>query len=354
MPSLSHEILVELFRNGKELVRELLRACAHLELAEVTAELSAEVTAEIASVDLSQTVSTEYRADQVTLFRRPDRSVARACVVEIQLRPDADKRRSWPEYITAARRRFGCPVLLLVVAPDPAVARWARQPIDTGHPGFTLAPLVISYPDIPRVVEPSLAKHAPELSVLSVLAHPEQDVALTAVSALRHLPPDQLKLYFDIIWQSLPDSVRRTLETHMLHYEYQSDFARRYLAQGREEGREAGREEGREAGRQEGREAGRQEGREAGRQEGREAGRQEGREAGRQEGREAGRQEAQRSAALALARRKVHDLSAKDESLLAALQDEARLTALILGLGLALDSHQARLALQQALGPEAE
>ena len=312
--------------NGKELVRELLRACAHLELAEVTAELSAEVTAEIASVDLSQTVSTEYRADQVTLFRRPDRSVARACVVEIQLRPDADKRRSWPEYITAARRRFGCPVLLLVVAPDPAVARWARQPIDTGHPGFTLAPLVISYPDIPRVVEPSLAKHAPELSVLSVLAHPEQDVALTAVSALRHLPPDQLKLTFDIIWQSLPDPVRRTLETHMLHYEYQSDFARRYLAQGRQEGRE----------------------------EGREAGRQEGREAGRQEGREAGRQEAQRSAALALARRKVRDLSAEDESLLAALQDEARLAALILGLGLAQDSHQARLALQQGLEPEAE
>ncbi|MBK7537857.1 MAG: hypothetical protein IPI49_21285 [Myxococcales bacterium] len=239
-------------------------------------------------------------------------------MVEIQLRPDADKRRSWPEYITAARRRFGCPVLLLVVAPDPAVARWARQPIDTGHPGFTLSPLVISYPDIPRVVEPSLAKHAPELSVLSVLAHPEQDVALTAVSALRHLPPDQLKLTFDIIWQSLPDPVRRTLETHMLHYEYQSDFARRYLAQGRQEGREAGRQEGREA--------------------------------GRQEGREAGRQEAQRSAALALARRKLPDLSPQDEAQLAVLQDEARLTALILGLGLALDSHQARLALQQALG----
>ena len=43
-------------------------------------------------------------------------------------------------------------------------------------------------------------------------------------------------------------------------YEYQSDFARRYVAQGRAEGQAEGREQGREQGRQQGREQGRAEG----------------------------------------------------------------------------------------------
>ena len=300
MPSPLHQILGELFANGKQLVLELLRSCAGIDLGEVTVEQG--------SVDLSQAVSTEYRADQLLLFRNPDRSLACAVIIEIQLRPDRHKWLAWPEYITAAGRRFGCPVLLLVFAPDPAVARWARQPIETGHPGFTLRPLVISYDDIPRVVEPQLASRAPELSVLSALAHPEEQIALTAITAIRQLPEDQLKLYFDLIWQSLSDSVRHALEAHMQNYEYQSDFARKYIAQGRQEGRLEG----------------------------------------RQEGHLEGRQEGQRAAALAFARAKLGALAPSDEALIADLRDEARLTALIVDLGQAQDAQQARLALLRA------
>jgi predicted transposase YdaD len=53
---------------------------------------------------------------------------------------------------------------------------------------------------------------------------------------------------------SLNEAARSALETLMQKgtYEYQSEFARKYVAQGREEGREEGRKEGREEGREEG------------------------------------------------------------------------------------------------------
>jgi predicted transposase YdaD len=49
------------------------------------------------------------------------------------------------------------------------------------------------------------------------------------------------------------ETARRTLEAMMKAYEYQSDFARKYVAQGRAEGRAEGRLEGRVEGRVEGR-----------------------------------------------------------------------------------------------------
>ena len=81
MPSLFHEALLELFRNRAELTRELLRILCPDQLPALD-----QSTAESASIDLSQVTSTEYRADQVTVFRRADRSAILAVVVEVQLR----------------------------------------------------------------------------------------------------------------------------------------------------------------------------------------------------------------------------------------------------------------------------
>ncbi|HRC55532.1 MAG: hypothetical protein IPI49_29700 [Myxococcales bacterium] len=300
MPSLFHEALLELFRNRAELTRELLRILCPDQLPALD-----QSTAESASIDLSQVTSTEYRADQVTVFRRADRSAILAVVVEVQLHLDPRKRSSWPVYLTAAGANLECPVLLLVLAPDPAVARWASRSIPTGHPGFDLRPLVLSYAEIPRVVEAGVAIQVPELGVLSALAHPEHDVALAAFAGLRALPDDQVKLYFDLIWKALSDTVRTSLEAHMLHYQYESDFALKYIALGREEGQRVGREEGQRVGREEG----------------------------------------QRRAALALARAKLGALSPQEEAVIAGLHDERRLEALIVALGQAVDAAQAREAL---------
>lgn len=229
--SFSHEILVDLCRQRGDLARALL----HL-----LGIVPGGARAELGSIDLSQVVPTEYRADAVTVFR--DQEVARAAaIIEVQLQYDPDKRRSWPVYVAALRAALGCPVYLLVIAPDPSVARRVGAPIELGHPGFALTPLVIGFEDLPRVIDADVARRLPELAVLSTLAHPEFEVARTAIGAIRELPEDRARLYLDLIIAAVPDAVRRSLEAlTMKGYEYQSEFARKYYGQGVEVGRAEG------------------------------------------------------------------------------------------------------------------
>ncbi len=237
MLSFLHEILVELFRERPALAPELLHACAELRLEGTTAELG--------SIDLSQVAPTEYRSDSLTVLRDADGVAVAAVIAEVQLQPDPDKRRTWPLYVAAARARLDCPATLLVLAPEPAVARWASQPIELGHPGFALRPVVIGYPQIPRIHDPAIARAAPELAVLSAMAHPEVETAEAARAALAQLPEDKVKLYWDVILSGLPALVRQVVEANMIKgYEYQSDFARKYFSQGLEQGHEQGRAEG--------------------------------------------------------------------------------------------------------------
>jgi hypothetical protein len=117
------------------------------------------------------------------------------------------------------------------------VARWASQPIELGHPGFALRPIVIGYAQVPRLHDAAAARASPQLAVLSAMAHPELETAEAAEAGIAELPEDQQRLYWDVIWSGLPEHVRRILEVRMIKgYEYQSDFARKYVSQGREEG----------------------------------------------------------------------------------------------------------------------
>jgi hypothetical protein len=237
VPSRDHDVLVELFRGRPTLVRELL-ACSGIEAPAGTAEL--------ATADLSQVVPTEYRADATFAFRDERDVVTGAVIVEVQRQIDRAKHRTWPVYVTNLAARLDCPVMLLVFTPDPAVAAWARHPLETGHPGFRLTPIVVAFDDVPRIVELAAAHEAPELAVLSALAHRDLAVAIAATVAVSQLAEDKAKLYFDIVHAALSPNVRRELEALMIkNYEYQSEFAKRYLAQGREEGREEGREQAR-------------------------------------------------------------------------------------------------------------
>ena len=288
MPAFPHEILVDIFRNGGDVVRELLRARADIKLGKVTAEM--------ASIDLSQVVPIEYRADNVTVFRNRAHKATLAVVVEVQRKIDVVKRRTWPVYVTVARSSNDCRAVLLVIAPDAKVARWARKPIDIGHPGFSLRPIVISYRDMPRVVEPAVTRRIPELGVLSALAHPSLEVARAALAGIRGLTDEQqARLYYDVIMAALPEAIRRALEAHMERYEYKTEFARKYVVQGREEGRGTF-----------------------------------------------------QRAVIELARAKLGQLSADDEAAIRALRDDDALTTLTIGLGQARDVDQARAALAQA------
>jgi hypothetical protein len=146
MLSFHHEILVELFRGNSELAVALLRTCAGIAVDHTRVELG--------SIDLSQVASTEYRADAVViLYDLADRPVA-GVIVEVQRQIERDKLLTWPAYVAALRAKLACPAVLLVIAPDPAVAAWARRPIELGHPGFLLTPVVIGFDDVPL-------RHAP-------------------------------------------------------------------------------------------------------------------------------------------------------------------------------------------------
>lgn len=229
MPSFDHEILVDLFREDGRLAPELLRRCAGVDLEHNRVEHR--------SIDLSQVVSTEYRADDVLILLQREGGATSAVIVEVQLHQDNDKLLAWPVYVAALRARLRCPAVLLVLTREPAIRRWASRPIELGHPGFQLTPLVISFAEVPRITDLETALHHPQLAVLSVMAHPELEIAAVAVKAISGLPENLFRLYYDVILRALPAKIRRRLEARMIKgYQYQSDFARKYYGQGREDG----------------------------------------------------------------------------------------------------------------------
>jgi hypothetical protein len=67
-------------------------------------------------------------------------------------------------------------------------------------------------------------------------------IALAAQLAALSLDEDRSRLYFDLIVSSLSEAARRAMQAmDPAKYEYQSDFARRYVAQGEARGEAKGR-----------------------------------------------------------------------------------------------------------------
>lgn len=231
MPSQLHEALLLLFRNRPSLAPELLREALHIELPSYT-------DVRIDSADLTDVQPAEYRADLVLLLLDGDPVLG--IVVEAQLSSDERKRFVWPVYATNARARLRCPVCLLVVTADDGTARWAAKRVDLGG-GNRFAPLVLGPSGVPEIVDESMARADPELAVLSAMAHGKDadtskavQIAVAAQRASLGLDPDRSRLYFDLVLLSLSEAARRELQTmDPAKYEYQSDFARRYVAQGR-------------------------------------------------------------------------------------------------------------------------
>jgi hypothetical protein len=228
---MAHEILADLFKSRPSLAAEILAEALGVAIPPYT-------EARLASTDLTEIQPAEYRADVVVILLDRDVPV-RVLIVEVQLAVDTRKRLSWPAYVTVSRAIHNCPAALLVVAPEPAVASWCAEPIEIGHPGFVLCPTVLHRSAVPVVTDPGDAVRRPELGVLSALMHgaTAQGAAIAAamLPALQGIDEDRAKLYYDLVYNSLNQAARRALEAMMKGYEYQSDFARKYVAQGRTE-----------------------------------------------------------------------------------------------------------------------
>jgi hypothetical protein len=239
MPSQLHEALLLLFRNRPGLAPELLRDALKQELPPYT-------EARIDSADLTEIQPAEYRADLVVLLLHDEPVLG--IIVEVQLSTDERKRFVWPVYVANLRARLECPVCLLVVAGDEAVARWAARLIDMGG-NHHFVPWVLGPSGVPEVTDLAQAQSDPELAVLSAMAHGQDtdtgksvQIALAAQMASLGLDEDRSRLYFDLILASLSEAARRELQTmDPGKYEYQSDFAKRYVAQGEANGERSGR-----------------------------------------------------------------------------------------------------------------
>jgi hypothetical protein len=245
---MAHEALLDLFKNRPVLAAELLG-----EVLEVP--IPPYATARLASIDLTRIQPAEYRADAVVVLLDDDDKPVQVIIIEVQLSIVPGKRLSWPVYVTVSRAIHDCPADLLVIAPSPAVAAWCAAPIQIGAASFVLRPCVLHPTDVPIVTDPEEAVRRPEMGVLSALAHGNSEagaaIAAAVLPAVLDLDDDRARLYYDLVYTSLNEAARHALEAMMKGYEYQSDFAKKYVAQGLSEGLTRGRAEGREEGRAE-------------------------------------------------------------------------------------------------------
>jgi len=244
-----HESLVKLVREQPPLAEQLLRTVLGIE---IHGTLSLRPGPE----NFADIKPAEFRADAVIELRGEGSEVERAVIFEVQLDWDEDKLYSWPAYICGLRSRLRCPVLLIVITMKRSVARRCAAPIDLDGQGrSTIAPWVIGPSEVPAVIDPDQADAMPELAVLSVIAHAEDpeavEIGRSALAAAAKLDEERARFYADMVYAYIGEAARKVLEATMglQNYEYQSDFAKRFIAQGRAEGRDEGRAEGEAKGR---------------------------------------------------------------------------------------------------------
>ncbi|MCY1058013.1 hypothetical protein [Nannocystis sp. SCPEA4] len=212
MASLPHSVLLELLRRAPPLVATLLReGCA--------APLPRFAAAQVVEGEFVEVEPAEVRADLVLTLNDGAGVPALAIVVEVQLRRDPAKRWVWPVYLASLRRRLQCPVRLLVLTTQPAIARWCRRPIDMGDGRWVLVPDVLGPDQIPVITRVPAARREPELAVLSVLAHGQGPHALAvgraALAGVRMLDNARRPLYTDFVWTFLGAAARAALEEAM-------------------------------------------------------------------------------------------------------------------------------------------
>ena len=242
MPSVLHEVIVSLFTDRPQLATELWAA------ARLNPPLPLHDGIERGKVNLSQETTAAYEADEMAVLT-VGATPQLVLIIEVQLKIDEGKTFSWPGYVTGARTRRRCEAVVMVITPRPAVARWARRPVHLGG-GNWFTPTVIGPESIPLITSDALAAGNPELALLSVIAHGRgphaEALAEAATGGLDGLDPARHKLYTDMVLSHL---ARRAQEAFfdmldIKNYEWQSDWVKHFIAEGRAKGVAEGRAKG--------------------------------------------------------------------------------------------------------------
>jgi hypothetical protein len=184
-----------------------------------------------------------YFADRTFIFGRGADRVG--VVFEFQRGEDDDKEWVWPAYAVNFRRRERCPVVLLTLcATDQLVGKFKAQ-IDIG-PGSVFRAVIVGPSQVPKIIDIELAQAQPELTLLSAIAHhdyPNDEAILDALrAALPRVDSDLGGMCYDyVIGRS--EAARKYLEEAEMAtktYEYRSEFARSYYAEGEARGEAKG------------------------------------------------------------------------------------------------------------------
>jgi len=237
MPGTPHEILHRVFQEGSTLLATACRRVLNLREYD-----DYEVSA--GNIDVTEIVPLEGRVD--TLLRLNRDGQARVVIVEVQSARDDKKRRSWPHYIAYMHAKHKCPVMLLVVCHDTAVARWARCPIDIGprrFPCMRVQPFVLGPDNVPTITDLTEAAEDVEFALLSALIHSESErageILNVLAAAMDKLDIPVAKHLADLAGSGLATAdARRHWRDLVLteEYPYQSELAEELRTQGRAEG----------------------------------------------------------------------------------------------------------------------
>ncbi|MCK2221268.1 hypothetical protein MF672_046820 [Actinomadura sp. ATCC 31491] len=208
-PTQEHEFLIELVRHRPSLVATLLT--------EMGVPVPSFTQARLESTDFTNCVPTEYRADSVVVLdgSKPVSGV----VLEVQRQHREEKTWSWPVYLTTLRARIKCPCILLVFCPDPQEALRCAKPIEMGHPGWTLRPIVLGPQQVPMITDLEQAIAEPELTALSAIVHGSTEEGFKVLQTLHesqeHLP-EEAQGYSDLVLSVLPESAVATFKEIMM------------------------------------------------------------------------------------------------------------------------------------------
>ncbi|UGT43595.1 hypothetical protein LTV02_09525 [Nocardia yamanashiensis] len=240
MPSIRHEIPLQLLRNRPQVAPQIARTVG-LSIPDLPCWRPGPETVTLLSPG-------ELHLDLVLVGTNVDKPEY-AIIHEVQNScgpPELDRiALSWPAYVTHVRQRLGCPVVLLAFCPEEATARKIASPVETGHPEFVFHPRTYWPGMLPAITTVAEADRWPELALLSAPGHlsdPERHNVLTMVlEAMQHLEPDLRVHYHDYISKCIPARYRKEWEELVAmaieNYHWESDFAHEHQAIGRAEGR---------------------------------------------------------------------------------------------------------------------
>jgi hypothetical protein len=177
----------------------------------------------------------------------PARDPVHGTIVEIQQDKIEEKAEKLARYAAALWLLIRCPVDVLVVCPDQAVADFYARPVRTSLPGYVLTPRAVGPAQVPVLIHPEQVAANPGLAVLSVAMHgDEPSVCEAFVAGLASTHPEQGSAYYEMAYAACPAAARSVLEelVSTTTWLVSSPFAKEHFGRGKAEGLAEGLAEG--------------------------------------------------------------------------------------------------------------